>query len=72
MAPGVRRLNCAGPGPASTSLPEALEGWTKRPGQSAGGVFALCLKQLRHRTTPSLPGGPRSHLLSKYSLEWRL
>eukprot|EP00969_Alexandrium_andersonii_P216467 9560824-Alexandrium_andersonii.AAC.1 len=44
-APGARSLNCAGPDTASKSLPTAPEGWTKRPGGRAGGVFAELLEQ---------------------------
>eukprot|EP00969_Alexandrium_andersonii_P111843 4939642-Alexandrium_andersonii.AAC.1 len=45
MAPGVRILNCAGPGMALKSLPEAPEGSTKRPRRHAGGAFAEVLEQ---------------------------
>eukprot|EP00969_Alexandrium_andersonii_P256311 11331221-Alexandrium_andersonii.AAC.1 len=37
--------NCAGPGTASESLPEAPEASTRRPGRHAGGVFAELLVQ---------------------------
>eukprot|EP00969_Alexandrium_andersonii_P144662 6397165-Alexandrium_andersonii.AAC.1 len=40
MAPGVRSLNCAGPGTASKSLPEVAQGWRKRPVGRARGAFA--------------------------------
>eukprot|EP00969_Alexandrium_andersonii_P296989 13124390-Alexandrium_andersonii.AAC.1 len=51
MAPGVRSLNCMGPGTASTSLPEALDGVScagfsrrcriRRRGGPAGALEAL-------------------------------
>eukprot|EP00969_Alexandrium_andersonii_P178402 7888182-Alexandrium_andersonii.AAC.1 len=44
MSPGIRRLNCAGPGMTSKSLPEALGGLTKRPGGRTGGAFAELLE----------------------------
>eukprot|EP00969_Alexandrium_andersonii_P196816 8694943-Alexandrium_andersonii.AAC.1 len=47
MHNGSRRskLNFAGPGTTSTSLPEAPEGWTQQPGGRPGGAFAELLEQ---------------------------
>eukprot|EP00969_Alexandrium_andersonii_P250328 11063064-Alexandrium_andersonii.AAC.1 len=45
MAPGVRSLNCTGPGRASRSLSEAPEGLAKRPCGRAGGAFEELLEQ---------------------------
>eukprot|EP00969_Alexandrium_andersonii_P353087 15439092-Alexandrium_andersonii.AAC.1 len=45
MASGVRSFICAGPGTTSESLPEAPEGWTKRPCGRTGGASAELLEQ---------------------------